>query len=116
MTFDNSTQKNHTWMQVTVDGSNAKMPVGRYFHATEVSKQSLYTYGGLHLHTPTHDVQLLRDFWMFNIQEQRWVELEVDEQPGYLAGHSLTLIKIGDRESLFLIGGYTNESSYNGLG
>lgn len=101
--------KNHTWMQVTVDGSEAKMPVGRYFHSSEVSKQVIYTYGGL-----AQDVELLNDFWMFNIQEQRWTELkhdEASESPGFLSGHSLTLVKIGDRESLMLIGGYSNETN-----
>lgn len=105
--------KNHTWMQVTVDGSDTKMPVGRYFHASEVSKQSIYTYGGL-----SHDVELLNDFWVFNIQEGRWAEVETEsdsEGPGFLSGHSLTLVKIGDRESLFLIGGYTNDTSVNCL-
>lgn len=104
--------KNHTWMQVTVDGSDAKMPVGRYFHASEVSKQMIYTYGGL-----SHDVELLKDFWMFNIQEQRWIEIitENDREsgtPGFLSGHSLTLVKVDDRESFFLIGGYSNETNF----
>ena len=106
--------KNHTWMQVTIDGSDAKMPVGRYFHASEVSKQSIFTYGGL-----TNDVQLLNDFWMFNIQEQRWMEIETDNKslsPGFLSGHSLTLVKIGDHESLFLIGGYSNETNSTTFG
>ena len=100
--------KNHTWMQVTVDGSDSKMPVGRYFHASEISKQSIYTFGGL-----TSEVELLNDFWMFNIQDQRWVEIKSEVGPGYLSGHSLTLVKIGDHESLLLIGGYSNESNYN---
>lgn len=101
--------KNHTWMQVTVDGADAKMPVGRYFHASEVTKQSIYTYGGL-----TNNFNLLRDFWMFSIQEQRWMEIEEKEnteRPGYLSGHSLTLVKIGDRESFILIGGHSNETN-----
>jgi multipile epidermal growth factor-like domains protein 8 len=95
--------KNLSWMQVTVD---AIIPVGRYFHASEKSKQAIYTFGGL-----SHNAELLNDFWMFKIQEQRWVEIKTEIRPGFLSGHSLTLVKIGDRdESLFLIGGYSNES------
>lgn len=97
--------KNHTWMQVTVDGSDSKMPVGRYFHASEISKQCIYTYGGL-----TYNQELLNDFWLFNIQEQRWMEIKTEDIPGFRSGHSLTLVKVGDRESLFLVGGYTNET------
>lgn len=102
--------KNHTWMQVTVDGSDAKMPAGRFFHASAVTKQSIYIYGGL-----SHNFEFLSDFWMFGLQEQRWMEINMDsieERPGFLSGHSLTLTKFGDRESFILIGGLSNETSY----
>lgn len=44
------------------------------------------------------------------------MEIEsLEEGPGYRSGHSLTLVKIGDRESLFLIGGYSNETIFGDI-
>jgi multipile epidermal growth factor-like domains protein 8 len=99
--------KNHTWMQVTVDGSDTKMPTGRYFHAAEITKHSIYVYGGI-----GNDYKVLSDFWMFNIQEQRWSEVEISstESPGALAGHTMTIVKVDENERLLIIGGYKNIS------
>jgi N-acetylneuraminic acid mutarotase len=83
------------------------MPSGRYFHASEISKQTIFTYGGL-----SNNVELLNDFWQFKIQEQSWLEVKTQKGPGFLCGHSLTQVKINDQESLMLIGGYSNESNY----
>jgi hypothetical protein len=96
--------KNRSWMQVTVT-ADANMPVSRYWHASEISKQAIYTFGGL-----SHS-ELLNDFWMFKIQEQRWVEIKTSEpRPEFKCGHSLTLVKIDDRETLIMIGGFSNET------
>lgn len=99
--------KNLSWNLVTIDGAEAKMPKGRYFHASEIVKQVIYTFGGL-----SHDVQLLNDFWMFKIQEQRWLEIRTEHGPGFLAGLSLNLVKINDHETLISIGGYSNETVF----
>ena len=98
--------KNHSFLHVTVDGADAKMPQGRYFHASEIFKQVIYTYGGL-----SHNVELLNDFWMFKIQEQRWVEIKTNSsKPEFKCAHSLTLVKNNDHDSLILLGGLSNES------
>jgi hypothetical protein len=95
--------KNLTWVQVTVDGSDIKMPTGRYFHAAEITKQSIYVYGGI-----SNDFKILSDFWIFNTHEQRWSEVEVNgnETPGSIAGHTMTIYG----EKILLIGGYKNSS------
>ena len=109
--------KNNTWMQVTVDSTpDAKMPKGRYFHASEIllAKQIIYTYGGLNFNSKNKSLQFLGDFWQFSLQEQRWKEVEIEENstiPLPLAGHTLTLMKNGDKESLILIGGCSNTTS-----
>lgn len=97
--------KNHTWMQVTVDGSDSKIPTGRYFHAADITKQSIFVYGGI-----SNDFKVLNDFWMFNIHEQKWSEVEVTskESPGALAGHTMTIVKVDESERIFIIGGYKN--------
>lgn len=112
--------RNRTWMQVTVDGTLAKMPLGRYFHAAEISKQSIYIYGGL-----SNEFEVLDDFWVFNVHEHRWTEVEVDSGnkslcknlvcgiPGALAGHTLTSVKNDESEALILIGGYKNSTAVN---
>ncbi|KAL7013836.1 hypothetical protein ACKWTF_015609 [Chironomus riparius] len=112
--------RNRTWMQVTVDGTLAKMPLGRYFHAAEISKQSIYIYGGLN-----NEFEVLDDFWVFNVHEHRWTEVDVDSgnqslcknvicgSPGALAGHTLTAVKAEENEALILIGGYKNSTAVN---
>ncbi|KAH8324231.1 hypothetical protein KR074_001932 [Drosophila pseudoananassae] len=112
--------KNGTWLQVTVESSTPedRMPLGRYFHASEiyVKKQIIYIYGGISVNS-----QLLRDFWMFSIQNQRWSQIKVElestggdyqeEVPPPLAGHTLTHLRYQEHESLFLIGGLTLNKS-----
>lgn len=109
--------RNRTWVQVTVDGTLAKMPLGRYFHAAEVIKQSIYIYGGL-----SNEFEVLDDFWVFNVHEHRWTEVEVKLKgksfsenlvPGALAGHTLTVVKDDESEVLLIIGGYKNSTGVN---
>ncbi|XP_055375614.1 multiple epidermal growth factor-like domains protein 8 isoform X2 [Condylostylus longicornis] len=110
--------KNGTWMQVTVESEpNDKMPQGRYFHASEISlsKQVIYVYGGLTSYKKGQPNQILKDFWQFSIQNQRWDEIETTvesiingDKPPSLAGHTLTYLKIGEKESLLLIGGISS--------
>lgn len=106
--------KNNTWLQVTVDSTpEAKMPEGRYFHAAEIvpSKQSIYIYGGLAGQGRNKVINILDDFWQFHIQSQRWSEVKVASiRPPALTGHTLTLLKESDRESLVMIGGFSFES------
>lgn len=100
--------KNHTWMQTTVDGSDSKMPTGRFFHAAEINKQTIFVYGGI-----SNDFKILGDFWMFNTLEQRWSEIEVTskDSPTPLAGHTMTIVKIDEKEKIFIIGGYKNSTN-----
>ncbi|EDW76175.2 uncharacterized protein Dwil_GK15317 [Drosophila willistoni] len=109
--------KNGTWLQVTVESSTPedRMPLGRYFHAAEifVKKQIIYIYGGI-----GQDSRLLKDFWMFSIQNQRWSQIAVEiesssrgELPPALAGHTLTHLRYQDHESLILLGGLTLNKS-----
>ena len=110
---------------MTIDTTpEVKMPVSRYFHASDInlSKQSIFIYGGLNFNSKNKSVEILRDFWQFSIQNQRWSEVEVtndSETPVPLAGHTLTFIKdSSEKESLLLIGGYsniTNLESSNGI-
>lgn len=93
--------ENQSWMQVTVDGSVA--PVGRYFHSSIISKQGLYTYGGM-----TNEAQLLNDFWMFNMQEHRWSEIKTNNTPGFISGHTMSLVKFDEHDKIILIGGMSN--------
>ncbi|XP_012063821.1 PREDICTED: multiple epidermal growth factor-like domains protein 8 [Atta cephalotes] len=113
--------KNNTWMQVTVEStSEASMPQGRYFHAAEIvhSRQQIYVYGGLSM--KDEDVQglsnnTLSDFWKFSLQNQRWSQIVQDElkkEPLPLAGHTLTLRRDGESESLILIGGFSPKYGY----
>lgn len=107
--------KNGTWLQVTVESSTPedRMPLGRYFHASEiyVKKQIIYIFGGISANS-----QLLNDFWMFSIQNQRWsqIQTEVEDQtdvPPPLAGHTLTHLRYQEHEALFLLGGLTLNKS-----
>ncbi|XP_055855625.1 multiple epidermal growth factor-like domains protein 8 [Episyrphus balteatus] len=114
--------KNNTWVQVAVESTpDAKMPLGRYFHAAEIylAKQSIYIYGGLSRTEKNKSArgQVLDDFWQFSIQNQRWDEIEffTNDRPPPLAGHTLTFIKKHDRESLLLIGGISSDKVVNQL-
>ncbi|XP_028050046.1 multiple epidermal growth factor-like domains protein 8 isoform X7 [Monomorium pharaonis] len=112
--------KNNTWMPVTVEStSEASMPQGRYFHAAEIvhSRQQIYVYGGLSM--KDEDVQglsnnTLSDFWKFSLQNQRWSQIVQDgkKEPLPLAGHTLTLRRDGESESLILIGGFSPKYGY----
>ncbi|ETN65266.1 laminin subunit gamma-3 [Anopheles darlingi] len=99
--------KNNTWMQVTVDSSpEDRMPQGRYYHAAEIisSRQSIFIYGGLSRNGT------LDDLWQFGLQTQRWslVSQNGTRPPG-LAGHTLNLVRDGEKEQLLLIGGFSIE-------
>lgn len=70
--------------KVTVDSTpDAKMPIGRYFHAADIqhSKQNIYVYGGMTAMSgasPSNgSVTALNDFWRFSITNQRWREIEI---------------------------------------
>ncbi|KAJ2953641.1 hypothetical protein O0L34_g1253 [Tuta absoluta] len=108
--------KNNTWMQVTVEATpDAKMPEGRYFHAAEIyhSKQNIYIYGGLSLQEKSGLNKTLDDFWQFSLKDQRWSNISnKEERPPPLAGHTLTLQKYNDYESLVLIGGFSLEQGF----
>lgn len=108
--------KNNTWMQVTVDSTNdANMPQGRYFHAAEIvqSKREIFVYGGLTQrdnnmampHTSSNNT--LNDFWKFSLKNTRWIDIQTPTGPPPLAGHTLTLRKGAESESLVLIGGFS---------
>lgn len=108
--------KNSTWMQVTVDSTpEAKMPQGRYFHAAEIflSRQTIYIHGGLTSNGKGQANEILGDFWQFSIQNQRWDEILMNGtiQPPSLMGHTLTYVKVDEKESLILIGGTTPNST-----
>ncbi|XP_043253802.1 multiple epidermal growth factor-like domains protein 8 [Colletes gigas] len=113
--------KNNTWMPITVEStSEASMPQGRYFHATEIvhSRQQIYVYGGLSM--KEENIQglsnnTLSDFWKFSLQNQRWMQImqnELGREPPPLAGHTLTLRRNGESESLILIGGFSPKYGY----
>ncbi|XP_046832865.1 multiple epidermal growth factor-like domains protein 8 isoform X2 [Vespa crabro] len=113
--------KNNTWIPVTVDStSEASMPQGRYFHAAEIvhSRQQIYVYGGLSMKEkdiPGLSNNTLDDFWKFSLQNQRWsqiVQNELKKEPLPLAGHTLTLRRDGESESLLLIGGFSPKYGY----
>ncbi|CAH2066767.1 unnamed protein product, partial [Iphiclides podalirius] len=108
--------KNNTWMQVTVEATpDAKMPEGRYFHAAEIyhSKQNIYIFGGLSLQDKIGQNKTLDDFWQFSLKDQRWSNIKSkDERPPALAGHTLTLQKYQDYESLVLIGGFSMKDGF----
>ncbi|XP_043275705.1 multiple epidermal growth factor-like domains protein 8 isoform X2 [Venturia canescens] len=113
--------KNNTWMPVTVEStSEASMPQGRYFHAAEIvhSRQQIYVSGGLSM--KEEGVQglsnnTLSDFWKFSLQNQRWSLVKQDtfkKEPPPLAGHTLTLRRDGESESLILLGGFSPKYGY----
>lgn len=111
--------KNNTWMPVTVEStSEASMPQGRYFHAAEIvhSRQQIYVYGGLSMKENGIlglSNNTLNDFWKFSLQNQRWSQImSWNQQPPPLAGHTLTLRREGESESLILIGGFSPKYGY----
>ncbi|XP_015608730.1 multiple epidermal growth factor-like domains protein 8 isoform X2 [Cephus cinctus] len=113
--------KNNTWMPVTVEStSEASMPRGRYFHAAEIvhSRQQIYVYGGLSMKEKASESSpnnYLNDFWKFSLQNQRWSRVSRDllkGEPPSLAGHTLTLRRDGESESLILIGGFSLKHGY----
>jgi len=113
--------KNNSWMQVTVDGTNdAHMPNGRYFHAAEIvhSRREIYVYGGLtqiqtaYGRSTKYSMKILSDFWKFSLKDQRWIGIQTELDPPPLAGHTLTLRSVGDKESLLLIGGFSPDLGF----
>ncbi|XP_066249619.1 multiple epidermal growth factor-like domains protein 8 isoform X2 [Euwallacea similis] len=122
--------KNISWIQVTVESTaDARMPQGRYFHGADIvhSKQSIFVFGGLTKPHKNVKNRTLNDFWQFDIQNQRWSEVEspyshlksispywtTDKWPPTLYGHTLTFYRNADREEFFiLIGG---DSPYYGF-
>nr|XP_023015346.1 multiple epidermal growth factor-like domains protein 8 [Leptinotarsa decemlineata] len=105
--------KNLTWMQVTVESTpDARMPMGRYFHGSDiVHTQTIYVYGGLTKKVKNFNNRTLDDFWQFDIQNQRWNEIEKgDLWPPAVAGHTLTYHK--SQDCLLLIGGVSPQSGF----
>uniref|UniRef100_A0A6P7FBW0 Multiple epidermal growth factor-like domains protein 8 n=1 Tax=Diabrotica virgifera virgifera TaxID=50390 RepID=A0A6P7FBW0_DIAVI len=108
--------KNLTWMQVTIESTpDAKMPMGRYFHGADIGHtQTIYVYGGLSKKHKNYRNRTLDDFWQFDIQNQRWGEIEkTDVWPPALSGHTLTYHK--SQESLILIGGISPQNGFLNL-
>ncbi|XP_054283597.1 multiple epidermal growth factor-like domains protein 8 [Macrosteles quadrilineatus] len=112
--------KNNTWMQVTIDSTNdANMPQGRYFHAAEIvhSKREIFVYGGLtqKLTMAAGANSTLSDFWKFSLKNQRWIDIQTSQtalSPPPLAGHTLTLRRGTETESLLLIGGFSPDHGF----
>lgn len=110
--------KNNTWMQVTIDSTtDAHMPRGRYFHAAEISpsRKEIFVHGGLtsaEAEEGTLQNTTLSDFWKFRLKARHWIEIEYDEGPPGLAGHTLTLRREGEKETLVLIGGFSPEHGF----
>lgn len=106
--------KNLTWMQVTIESTpDAKMPMGRYFHGADLvhNPQTIFIFGGLTKKIKNFNNRTLDDFWHFDIQNQRWNEVEKTYiWPPALAGHTLTYHKA--QESLLLIGGVSPQFGF----
>lgn len=109
--------RNLTWIQVTVESTpDAKMPQGRYFHGADVvaSKQAIFVFGGLSKQGKAD--RTLDDFWKFDIQNQRWKEIDKDIiWPAPVSGHSLTSYRNATTESLILIGGVGAQAGFMNL-
>nr|CAI5852919.1 unnamed protein product [Callosobruchus analis] len=108
--------KNLTWMQVTIESTpDAKMPTGRYFHGADiVHTQTIFIYGGLTKKQKNSSNRTLDDFWQFDIQNQRWSEIEKKYiWPPAVSGHTLTYDKAQD--SLILIGGVSPQGGFLNL-
>lgn len=108
--------RNITWMQVTIESTaDAKMPQGRYFHSADIvhSRQAIFVYGGLTKKIKQLNNRSLDDFWQFDIQNQRWSEIEkAVVWPPAVAGHSLTSYRNQTLESLILIGGSSPQNGF----
>ncbi|XP_014282328.1 multiple epidermal growth factor-like domains protein 8 [Halyomorpha halys] len=110
--------KNNTWMQVTIDSTNdAHMPQGRYFHAAEISlsRKEIFIHGGLTSAEAEEGMlqnTTLTDFWKFRLKPRHWIEIENEIAPPGLAGHTLTLRRVGETEILLLIGGFSPEHGF----
>ncbi|XP_073988408.1 multiple EGF like domains 8 isoform X2 [Rhodnius prolixus] len=120
--------KNNTWMQVTIDSTNdANMPRGRYFHAAEISlsRREIFIHGGLTVSSPdsfgvfgVYDQQgpkqntVLDDFWKFSLKNQHWIDIQSNPAPPGLAGHTITLRRHEDSETLILIGGINPDTGF----
>lgn len=92
------------------------MPQGRYFHGADIihSRQAIYVYGGL-TRAKLSINRTLDDFWQFDIQNQRWGEIEKEFDkywPPPLTGHSLTSFRNATSESLILIGGVSPDKGF----
>lgn len=104
--------KNLTWLQVTVHihpgGGESSLPPGRYFHAAEYvnSQRGIYVYGGIGTRG------FLGDFWKFDINSRRWMEMETHGIVPPLAGHTLTLRYDGEHMTLLLVGGFSPEYGF----
>ena len=101
--------KNLTWLQVNVHihpggAAASSLPAERYFHAAEYvnSQRGIYVYGGM-----GQRGQFLSDFWKFDINLRRWMEIETRDIVPPLAGHTLTLRHDGEHETLLLVGGFS---------
>ena len=101
--------KNLTWLQVNVHihpggAAASSLPAERYFHAAEYvnSQRGIYIYGGM-----GQRGRFLSDFWKFDINLRRWMEIETRDTVPPLAGHTLTLRHDGEHETLLLVGGFS---------
>lgn len=111
--------KNLTWLQVTVHiqpgvgGGESSLPPERYFHAAEYvnSQRSLYVYGGMG-RRDRGSSDFLSDFWKFDINSRRWLELENRDSVPPLAGHTLTLRHDAEHQTLVLVGGFSPQYGF----
>lgn len=110
--------KNLTWLQVTVHiqpgGGESSLPPERYFHAAEYvnSQRSIYVYGGMGHRGNRSPSDFLSDFWKFDINSRRWMEVETRGMVPPLAGHTLTLRHDGEHQTLLLVGGFSPEYGF----
>lgn len=110
--------KNLTWLQVTVHiqpgGGESSLPSERYFHAAEYvnSQRSIYVYGGMGHRGGRSSSDFLSDFWKFDINSRRWMEVETRGLVPPLAGHTLTLRHDGEHQTLLLVGGFSPEYGF----
>lgn len=111
--------KNLTWLQVTVHiqpgvgGGESSLPPERYLHAAEYvnSQRSLYVYGGMG-HRDRASSAFLSDFWKFDINSRRWMEIGTRGLVPPLAGHTLSLRHDGEHQTLLLVGGFSPEYGF----
>ncbi|BES89065.1 Plexin repeat [Nesidiocoris tenuis] len=119
---------NNTWVQVTIDSTNdANMPRGRYFHAAAISlsRREIFVHGGLTETAagtgdqafgggehPIRQNSTLNDFWKFSLKNSHWIAIETPFSPPGLAGHTLTLRRDEESETLILIGGFSTVQGF----